>query len=72
MKETRLISRFFFFFKSDIGKWAILGPKIAHRHNSGSTVRFFLILHNEKGQQVDESNKNVLYHKNLFMTKGPF
>ena len=30
-------------------KWAILGPNIAHPHNSGSAGRIFLkILHNEK------------------------
>ena len=40
------------------------GPKIVHRHNSGFTVVFFKkILHNEKGQQVDESNDNGLYQK---------
>ena len=41
MKETRLINRF-----SEknfhLGKWAILGPKITHPHNSGLTLRIFL------------------------------
>ena len=27
---------------SNLGKWAILGPKIAHPHNSGSAGRIFL------------------------------
>ena len=35
-------------------------------HNSGSAVRIFLILHNEKDQQVDESNNNGLYQKKLY------
>ena len=36
---------------SHLCKWTILGPKMAHPYNSGSTVRmFFLILHNERGQ----------------------
>ena len=26
---------------SHLGKWAILGPKIAHPHNSGSAGRVF-------------------------------
>ena len=30
--------------KSNLGKWAILGSKMAHRHNSGSAVRMFLNL----------------------------
>ena len=37
------------------GKWAILGLKMAHPHNFGSTLRiffFFEVLHNEKGQEV--------------------
>ena len=41
MKETRLINRF-----SEknphLGKWAILGPKIAHPQNSGSAGRILL------------------------------
>ena len=41
MKEIRLINRF-----SEkntyLGKWAILGPIIAHAHNSGSAGRIFL------------------------------
>ena len=36
------------------GKWTIFGPKMVHRHNSGSAV---------KGQQVDESNNNGFYQK---------
>ena len=44
---NRLISNFDFghvtgFLKnSHLGKWAILGPKIAHPHNSGSAGRIF-------------------------------
>ena len=46
-------------------KWAILGPKMVHPHNSVSALKkFFLILHNEKGQQLDESN-NGSYQKNV-------
>ena len=41
MKETRLINRFSKK-NSDLGKWAILGPKIVHPHNSGSAGRIFL------------------------------
>ena len=62
MKETRLINRF----SEKILIWAILGPKIAHPHNSGSTGR---ILHNEKGQQVNESNNNGLYLKKIAQNK---
>ena len=48
MKEIRLINRFSEK-NSHLGKWAILGPKIAHPHNSrfvrpnnsGSTGRTF-------------------------------
>ena len=50
MKETRLINRFSER-NSRLGKWAILGPKIAHPHNSGSAGRIsFLNLDNERGQ----------------------
>ena len=31
-------------------RWAILGPKMAHPHNSGSVLRIFLNLQNERGQ----------------------
>ena len=41
MKETRLINRFSEK-DSHLRKWAILWPKIAHPHNSGSAVRIFL------------------------------
>ena len=36
MKGASFISRFSE--KSRLGKWAILGPKMAHPHNSGSAV----------------------------------
>ena len=39
-EKTGLINRFSK--KIDhLGKWAILGPKIAQSHNSGSAVRIF-------------------------------
>ena len=41
MKETRIINRFSEK-SSNLRKWAILGPKIAHPHNSGSAGRIFL------------------------------
>ena len=40
MKEARLINRFSEK-NSHLGEWAILGPKIAHPHNSGSAGRIF-------------------------------
>ena len=40
MKETRHINRFSEKY-SHLEKWAILGPKIAHPHNSGSAGRIF-------------------------------
>ena len=51
------------------GKWTILGPKMVHPHNSGSAVRIFEIFHNEKSQQVDESNNNGLYQKSFVQDK---
>ena len=49
MKETRLISRFsekqFLF-----GEMGNFGPKIAHRHNSGSAGRIFLKFCPMKGE----------------------
>ena len=51
MKGTMCINRFSGGGKkknSHLDKWAILGPKMAHPHNSRSTVRF-LILQNERG-----------------------
>ena len=48
MKETRLINRFSEK-NSHLGKWAILGPKIAHPHNSGSAGRFFFTFYAMKG-----------------------
>ena len=48
MTETRLINRF-----SEknfhLGKWAILGPKTKHPHNSGSAGRIFLKFCTMKG-----------------------
>ena len=50
MKETRLIKRFFEKKNYPLGKWAILGPKVAHPHNSVSAGRIiFEILFNERG-----------------------
>ena len=34
--------------------------------------KFLSLLHNEKGQQVDESNNTDLYQKILFRTNGSF
>ena len=33
---------------------------------------FFLIFHNEKGQQVDKSHNTGLRQKKFFRTNGPF
>ena len=40
MKETRLMNRFSEK-NSHLGKWAILGPKMAHPRYSGSAVKIF-------------------------------
>ena len=73
MKGTRLINRFSEKKNSHLGKWAILDPKIAHSHNSGFTGRiFFLILHNERGYEVDENDSNDFLKKNLLGRNGPF
>ena len=48
MKGTRLINRVSDK-NSHMGKWAILGPKMAHPHNSGSSVRNFLKFCTMKG-----------------------
>ena len=47
----------------------MLDPKMAHPQLWISCKNFFLILHNEKGQQVDESNNNGLYQKEFFQDK---
>ena len=39
---------------SHLGKWAILGPKMVHPHNSGSAVRIFL-----KSCTMKESNSKM-------------
>ena len=49
MKETRLINRFPEEKKIHLGKWAILGPKIVHPHNFGSTGRNLLKFYTMKG-----------------------
>ena len=49
---------------SHLNKWAILGPKMMHPHNSGSAVRIFLkFLHNKGSQWVDENDINILKKK---------
>ena len=48
MKGTRLVNEVSGK-KSHLGKWAILGPKMVHPHNSGSAVRIFLKLCTVKG-----------------------
>ena len=67
MKITIIFSRNFFWGGGGRGKWTILGPKMGHPDNSGSAVIFLKILHNEKGQLVDQSNNN-----SLFRTNEPF
>ena len=43
---------------------------MVHPHSSGSALRvFFLILHNEKDQYVDESNINGFYQKKFVQGK---
>ena len=58
--------------KSNLGKWAILGPKMAHRHNCGSAVRMFLNL--SKMKRVIRKMKMILSSKkkNLFGANGSF
>ena len=58
--------------KSNLGKWAILGPKMAHRHNCGSAVRMFLNL--SKMKRVIRKMKMILSSKkkNLFGANGLF
>ena len=55
-----------------LGQMDHFGPKkwMAHPHNSRYLSKIFLkILHNKKGQQVDESNNNGLYQKSFVQDK---
>ena len=63
MKETKLINRFSER-NYNLGKWVILGPKIAHPHNSGSTGRIFLNLTHERWFYVDENDMDYFWSKN--------
>ena len=51
---------------SDLGKQAILGPKQMHPHISGN---FFKILHNKRGQQVEEIDINDCFQKKIVWGK---
>ena len=65
MNERKKIHEQVFRKNSCLGKWIILGAKMAYPHNSGLALRFFfLILHSERGQQVDE--KNIVFSKKNF------
>ena len=65
MNERKKIHEQVFRKNSCLGKWIILGAKMAYPHNSGLALRFFfLILHSERGQQVDE--KNIVFSKRNF------
>ena len=51
-------------------KWVILGIKMVHPHNFGSTLKsFFLILHNEKGQEIHGNYINGFSEKILIWGK---
>ena len=63
MKETRLINSFSEK-NSHLGKWAILGSKIMHPHNSGSAGRIFLIFCPMKGVDINTFPKTILFGAN--------
>ena len=71
MKEKRLVNRF-----SEknyhLGKWAILHPKIAHPHNSGSAGRIFLKFCTVKGANRQMRMIIIFPKKVLFGVNGPF
>ena len=47
------------------GRWIILGPTMIPCRNSGSTLRIlFLVLHNERGQEVHQNYINAFSQKN--------
>ena len=71
MKETRLISRFSEK-NSHLGKWAILVPKIAHPHNSGSTGRIFLKFCTMEGANRQMRIILIISKKKIFKAIGPF
>ena len=47
------------------GKWTILGPKMAHPHNSRSFVRYFKILLNERGWWIHENCISCFLRRNF-------
>ena len=49
-----------------LGKWTIFGQKWCIVIILDPLYEFLKILHNEKGQQVDESNNNGLYQRFFF------
>ena len=49
------------------GKWVILGPKMAHPHNSGSTLRSFLKFCGMKG-----ANRYMKILLDVFQEKKSF
>ena len=63
MKETRLINSFSEK-NSHLGKWAILGSKITHPHNSGSAGRIFLTFCTMKGVDINTFPKKILFGAN--------
>ena len=64
MKETMLINRF-----SEknphLGKWVILGLKIAHPHNSGLAGRIFLKFWAMKGANSLIRTISIIFEKNF-------
>ena len=72
MKETRFINRLSEK-NSHLGKLAILGPKIAHPHNSGSARRIFLKFSTMKGASRHMRVILIIFQKKfLFGANGPF
>ena len=73
MKEARLINRFFEKKNSHLGKWAILGLKTVHPHNSGSAGRIFLKFCTMKGANRQMRLILIIFEKKkLFGVNGPF
>ena len=68
MKETRLINRF-----SEknphLGKWALLGQKIVHPHNSGSAGRNFLKFYTMKGDNRQMRMILIIFQKKIVWGK---
>ena len=66
MKGTRLINRFSEK-NSHLAKWAILGPKMMHPHNSGSAVRIIF-----KFRTIKEANRYMKMILMIFLKKKIF